>query len=486
MSSIALPQPTWRRWFVLLPLALGVGMVGIDASIVSVANATIGRELHASLAGLQWVTNAYLLALCSLLLNAGRIADRIGRKRAFMIGIAGFGLSSAGCALAGSTGQLIAWRAIQGAAGAMLMPSSLAILRATFSDRELDRAIGAWAATATSSVVAGPIVGGLLVEHVSWQSVFLINLPVALVAVLGTSWFALESRGPAGARDLDLPGFALGGAGLFVLVFALIKAQSHGWGSLYTIGLFAAATVLLAAFVVRERTAAEPMLPLGLFRSRPLSVASVLTVVTYFALYGVLFFWTLYLQRVLGDSPLTSGVQLLPLTAGFVVMSPLAGWIGARFGTRVSLLAGLLGIAAGSVVLTRVQIADGYGAVWPAFLLLGASLSLAAIAGVQTMMSNAPLRFAGVAGAVMTTACQLGGVLGIAVLGSVLGSHTAAPQLALHAGLTPQLAAAAGARAFLAGLHAAMWVVAGVALAGSLLAPLARRGEGEVGPAHLV
>jgi MFS family permease len=228
------------------------------------------------------------------------------------------------------------------------------------------------------------------------------------------------------------------------------------------------------------------MLPLGLFRSRPLSAASALTVVTYFALYGVLFFWTLYLQRVLGDSPVTSGVQLLPLTAGFVVMSPLAGWIGPRFGTRVSLLAGLLGIAAGSVVLTRVQIADGYGGVWPAFLLLGASLSLAAIAGVQTMMSNAPLRFAGVAGAVMTTACQLGGVLGIAVLGSVLGSHTAAAQLAPHGALTPQLAAAASARAFLAGLHAAMWVAAGVALAGSVLAPLARRGESEVGPVHLV
>jgi EmrB/QacA subfamily drug resistance transporter len=475
MSTLTVARAEWRRWLVLLPLALATGMVGIDASIVSVANATIGRDLHASLAGLQWVTNAYLLALCTLLLTAGRIADRVGRKRVFVTGIAAFGLSSAGCALAGSTGELIAWRALQGAAGAMLMPGSLAILRASFSAHELDRAIGAWAGTATASVVGGPIIGGLLVQHVSWQSVFLINLPVAVVAISAALWLATESRSEERGQWLDLLGVVLASAGLFVLVFALIKAQAHGWGSAYTLGLLAAAGLLLAGFIAREAVASAPMLPLELFRSRALAAAAGATVVTYFALYGLLFFWTLYLQRVLGDSPVTSGVHLLPLTLGFVVSTPLAGWIGSRLGSRMSLLLGLVGIAVGSAWLTRVQIADGYDAIWPPFLLVGVSLALAVVAGIQTLMSNAPIRFAGIAGGVMTTACQLGGVLGIAVLGSVVGSHAAASH-----------AAATGPGAFLDGLHAAMWVAAAVALAGSLLAPFARRGEGDVGPVHLV
>jgi Na+/melibiose symporter-like transporter len=300
--------------------------------------------------------------------------------------------------------------------------------------------------------------------------VFLINLPVALIAIAGAVWLAAESRAEDASRSLDLPGVALAGAGLFLLVFALIKAESHGWGSAYTVGLLAMALLVLASFVARERAAGEPMLPLELFSSSAFSAAGVVTVLTYFVLYGVLFFWTLYLQRVLGDSPITSGVHLLPLTLAFVAASPLAGWIGSRFGPKLPLLGGLLGIAAGSVWLTQVQIADGYGGVWPAFVLLGATLALAAIAGVQTLMSNAPVRHAGIAGAVMTTACQLGGVLGISVLGSVLASHAAG---------------GGGARGFLGGLHTAMWVCAATALAGSLLAPFARRGEGEVGPVHV-
>jgi EmrB/QacA subfamily drug resistance transporter len=456
------------------------------------------------------------LALCALLLNAGRLADRVGRKRVFIAGTAAFGLSSAGCALAGSPGELIAWRAVQGVGGAMLLPSSLAILRASFPARELDRAVGAWAAASTASVVAGPIVGGLLVEYVSWQSVFLINVPIALVALAGAIGFVAESRGEHASGSLDAPGVALGSGGVFLLVFALINAGSHGWGSAYTLGLFAVAFALLVLFIARERTAKEPMLPLELFHRRAFSAAAGANVVTYISLYGVLFFWTLYLQRVLGDSPLTSGVHLLPLTLGFVGTSPLAGLLGSRFGPRMPLLAGLLGIASGSMLLTFVRIEDGYGGVWPALLLLGVSLALAAVACVQTLMSNAPLRHAGSAGAVTTTACQLGGLLGIAVLGSVLASHATATvaheliadgvsprlatQLALHAGpgtahalpaahvpasLTRQVAGASP-RAFVDGLRAAMWVSAAIALLGALLARFVGRGEGNPGPVGLV
>jgi EmrB/QacA subfamily drug resistance transporter len=514
MSTLALAPPTWRRWLVLPVLSMAIFMVGIDVSIVSVANATIGRDLHASLGALQWVTNAYLLALSTLLLNAGRLGDRLGRKRVFITGVGAFAVSSAGCALATSTAELIACRAVQGAAGALLMPTSMAILQTTFSGRDLDVAIGGWGSASLGSIVIGPILGGFLVERVSWQSVFLINLPIGALTVLGAIWFAVESRDTSARGGFDLPGTILGAGGLFLLVFALIKAQSHGWGSLYTLGMLGAAILLVLAFLAWQRSATDPVLPLELFRSPALRAATALGIVTYFALYGILFFWTLYLQRVLGDSPVTSGVQLLPLTLGFLVTVPVAGWVGLRFGLRTSMLLGLLGLCAGALVMTRVQIADGYSGVWPGFLLLGASFAFAALSGMETVLSNAPLRLAGTAGAVVSASTQLGGVLGIAVLGSVLASHatgTLAHDLTAH-GVSPSLAAklASGAAtgsaqalshlprgqallvgrvasgAFLDGLHLAMLIVAGMTLAGAQFAHIIKRGDTAPGAKHLV
>ena len=522
MSTITAPAGTWRRWLVLPVLAVGAGMVGIDVSIVSVANATIGRDLHASLGGLQWVTNAYLLALCTLILNAGRLADRLGRRRIFLAGVATFGVASAGCSLAGSTAELIAWRTAQGAAGALLLPTSLAILRSSFEDKDLDVAVGAWGATTVGSIVVGPIVGGLLVEHLSWQSVFLINLPIAGLAIVGTLWVVIESRDAHAGSGFDLVGTILGGAGLCVLVFVVIKAQTHGWGSTYALGGFAVAAGLIIAFLAREATADDPMLPLQLFRSPAVSAATALTVVTYFAFYGALFFWTLYLQRGLGDSPVTSGVHLLPLTLGFLVGVAIGGWLGGRFGLRTPMLLGLLGLVAASLLMTQIQLRDGYGGVWPSFLLIGASIALTAVSGIEAMLSNAPVRYAGAAGSIVTTASQLGGVLGIAVLGSVLASHASSSlvnSLTAH-GVDPQLAARlathaatsssgslaqlladvprplahrlgrtlarAGERAFLDGLHDAMLVSGGVALAGTLVANLIKRGRAVGDTPHLI
>jgi EmrB/QacA subfamily drug resistance transporter len=504
---------------VVAPLALGIAMVAIDATIVSVANPTIGRDLHASLGGLQWVTNGYLLALCALLLTAGRFADRVGRKRVFIAGVGWFGLASAGCALAGSTVALISFRVLQGVGGAMLMPASVAVLRAQFSGEDLDRAIGAWGAASASSLAAGPVIGGFLVQHISWQSVFLINVPIAAVVMAGTAVLAGESRADDPGGGYDLPGIALAGAGLFLLVFALVKVPSHGWGSAYTLCLLAAGLVTLAAFVMRERAAPSPMLSLSLFRSSSLTAAAALITIAYLALYGVLFFCTLYLQRVLGESAGASGLQLGALTIAIVVFAPAAAWLSGRAGPRPTALIAFLALAVGVGLLTRAEIADRYGGVWPSFVLLGAGFAFMMISCFQSLLSNAPVQFAGTASALLSIATQLGGVLGIGLLGSVLASRATStlrhelaayhlpPRLAsslahatstssstsLPGGLASHLPSAAvrhlgGAAdtAFVNGLHTAMWVAAAVALGACALVPLIRRGEGDAHAAFAV
>ncbi|MHB1570494.1 MAG: MFS transporter [Solirubrobacteraceae bacterium] len=447
MSSVGLLS-FGGRGRVLVGIALGIAMVGIDASIVSVANATIGRDLHASLAGLQWVTNAYLLALCILLLTGGRIADRLGRRTVFLAGVSGFALASGGCALAGSVGELIAFRALQGAAGALLMPSSLAIVRATFPDDELDRAISVWAAAATLSLIAGPIIGGLLVEHISWQSVFLLNLPVALLAIAGTLRFATESRDPTAAGSYDLPGIAAASGGLFLLVFALIKTQAHGWGSTYTLGLLATGLALLGLFVIVELRGADPMLPLGLFRSRTISSAAAATIVMYFCLFAVLFFWTLYLQRIHGDSPAQSGIHLLPLTISFVAAAAVIGAGGSRIHPRIALAGGLLLLALGLLLLARTSATSTIAAMSIPLAITGVGFGVVGVVSIQAILGNAPVEYAGSASAVVSTLVQLGGVLGTSILGSVIATHATsdlAAQLAhlqLHNHkLAPQLAA---------------------------------------------
>lgn len=500
----------------LLAIALGISMVGIDATIVSVANATLGRELHASLAGLQWVTNAYLLTLCILMLSAGRLADRVGRKRLFLIGVAGFGLASAGCALASSVGVLIVWRIVQGAAGAILIPSSLAVIRATFAGEDLDKAITVWGGASAMSLILGPLVGGLLVEKISWQSVFLLNLPVAGLAFVAAVRFVDESKDPDATRDFDLEGLGLVSLGLFFLVFGLIKVPAHGWGSLYTISLLAAGVALLFAFAVHEAASAEPMLPPALFRSRAFSTSAVATVVLYFAFYGVLFFWTLYLQRVHGDTPLRSGIHLAPMTVSFVLGAAIAGGFVSRYGAQIPLTAGLAGIGASLIWLASIGVHSSISAMFGPLVTLGLCFGAAAISSLQTMMGNAAVRYAGISSGVTSNLSQLGGVLGTAVLGSVLASHAASVfphQLAaqhVHGRALAALAAhgasgasqgletlshsippavagdvlAASSGAFVSGLQLATYIAAGLAIAGAPLGLFATRGQQDGGAVH--
>lgn len=492
----------------LLAVALGVGMVALDGTVVSVANPTISDKLHASLGDLQWVTNGYLLSLAVALIVGGKLGDRFGRRLIFCIGIVGFALMSLGCALSGSIGELITFRVIQGLAGAMLMPNTLALLRSAFPPEQLGRAVGIWGGSTALATASGPIIGGLLVQNVSWESIFLLNLPLGAVALAVTLGVVAESREPNPGRGFDLPGVAALSGGLFCIIWALIETDSHAWTSAYTIIFLAAGVVLLILFVIRELFAANPLLPMDLFKNRSLSGGTVLVILGFLCLYGVFFFVSLYLQNVHGYSPVGAGVRLLPLTGVFAFSAPLGGVMTEKLGPRAPLAIGmaLLGIA--MVGLHGLGVDSGYSALWPWFLLIGIALGLVVVASSEAIVGNAPVERGGVAGGLQSTANQLGGVLGTAILGSILAGKvssslpsvmrahnvtgTAANQLTtgkqyIAQGLSPKLHGVAGAAhahavaashdAFMNGLHAALLVAAVVAFVGVPIALIVKRGS---------
>jgi EmrB/QacA subfamily drug resistance transporter len=503
------PQRAANPWLSLVAVALGVMMVGLDGTVVGVANPTIAKDLDASLAGLQWVTNGYLLALAVLLIVGGKLGDRYGRKKVFIVGIVLFALTSLGCALSSTIEQLIAFRVLQGVGGALLLPNTLAILRASFPPEQLNQAVGAWGGSSAIAVASGPIIGGLLVENVSWESIFLLNLPLGLLAAIVAARWVTESKESTASSSFDVPGVALLSGGLFLVIWALIKAQDHGWGSAYVLGFAAVGLLLLVGFGLRERSTREPLLPLDLFANRSLSAGVVLIIVAFFALFGVLFFIGLYLQNVHGYSPVATGVRLLPLTATFAISAPLGGVLTQRFGPRAPLFAGMLILIVCFIGLSDLSVDSSYNAQWPFYFGIGLAMGMIIVASTEAVVGNAPVDQGGIAGGLQSTANQLGGVLGTAVLGSVLVSavgsslmdnllkagvpRATATQVAAQkelvgqgvAPVTPDMSASvahavtdASFAAFMDGLHAAMHVSIGLAVVGALLALLVGRGHG--------
>ncbi|MFZ0388466.1 MAG: MFS transporter [Solirubrobacteraceae bacterium] len=502
-----------NKWRTLISVSLGIMMVALDGTVVSVANPTIGHKLNASLADLQWVTNGYLLSIAVLLVFGGRLGDRFGRKRLFMLGMAGFALGSFGCALSGSIDLLILFRVVQGAFGAMMLPATLACLRAAFPPDELERAVGIWGGTSALATASGPIIGGLLVQHVSWESIFLLNLPLGAVALVVAFFSIQETKDVDSGSGLDPPGVLLLSGSLFALAWGLIKSQTHGWGSAYTLGFLAVALVLMLVFILWEKRVKVPLIPLELFRSPSFSAGVVLVVLGLFALYGVLFFMTLYLQRVHGYSPVQAGVRLLPLTAVFSLSSPLGGVLTARFGPRVPLFIGMVLMGAAFLGLRSVGIDTSYRGQWPWFVAVGVALGLIIVASTQAIVGNAPVDRAGVAGGIQQTGFQLGGVIGTSVLGTVIvtgvtahfAGHLAAAGVpgsligqlnttsvhqAVSQGIVPPVphmllapVTHASYLSFLDGLHKAMLVGAIVSFVGALVALLVQRGHELEGPA---
>jgi EmrB/QacA subfamily drug resistance transporter len=408
-------------WLTLVSVALGVIMVGLDGSVVSIANPVIAEDLGASLSQLQWITNAYLLTLGVTLILAGKLGDRFGRRLMFLIGVVGFGVASAGIGLIGSTTGVIALRVVQGAFGALLMPNSLAILRATFPADKLNLAIGIWGGSSAISVALGPIVGGLLVEHVSWESVFFLNLPIALIALVIGAVVLAESRSGA-EQHPDLPGIALLAGGLFALVYGLIKAQEWGWGAGSTVAFILGGIALLVVFCLVEARTRFALLPMRLFRNRSLTIGATTILIGFLAMFGVLFFLTLYLQNVHGYSPVQAGVRLLPLSVMMMFSSPLGGVMTERLGPRPPLVIGLGLTAAALFLMTGLGADSGFGALAVPMAMVGIGLGFVITASAEAIVGNAPVDDAGIASGLQSTAIQVGGVMGTAILGSILSS----------------------------------------------------------------
>ncbi len=500
-------HPAWT----LVAIGFGVIMVGIDATVVAVANPYIARSLHGSLSDLQWITNAYLLVLAVLLIPMGMLGDRFGRRRLFLIGVVGFALSSLAIGEIGSVTGVIAFRAVQGIFGAIILPNTLAILRNTFPPERLNRAIGIWGSASAISIAAGPIVGGLLVQHVSWESVFYINVPIGALALLVGLLTLAESRDPH-PRAIDGVGLALLAGGLFCVVFALVKAESWGWGDAKTIGFLVVGLALLVVLALVERRVRAPLLPPALFKSRALTLGTTAVALAFFAMYGVLFFVTLYLENVHGYDPVSAGVRLLPLTAIFAVAAPLGALMNDRLGPRFAVPFGMTSMTVALGLLLLLHRDSTYVHLWPSFVLLGLGVGVVIVAASDAIVASAPPEEAGIAGGIQATGLQLGGVLGTSVLGSVLASHVgtviganltaagvpapiahqlvAAKQL-IAQGLAPQMpgataqlqaaVTAASQGAFMSGLHLALVIAAVVCLATAVLGAFITRPE-PVGP----
>jgi EmrB/QacA subfamily drug resistance transporter len=406
----------------------------VDSTILNVALPTIQVDLHASLSALQWVADAYLLVLASLLLLAGSTADRLGRRRLFTIGLAAFSLGSLLCSLAPDTGSLIALRMLQAFGGCMLTPVSLSIVRNVFTDpKERAQALGIWSGVFGLGTACGPVVGGVLVAEVGWRSVFWVNVPIGLVMMAAARRYVPESRAPH-PRRVDAGGQALMIVMLGSLTYAVIQGPSSGWASPVIVAFFAVAFTALIAFILTERHSAQPLLELRFFRSPPFTGASVIAVLAFTVLAGFLFVSTLYLQQVHGESPLRAGLALLPATAVMAVAAPVAGRITGRYGGRIPLVASGLLIAAGSWVLLGLGPDTPYGRLTLAYALLGAGHGLVNPPITNAGVSGMPPEQAGVASAVISATRQVGSVFGVAVMGAML---TASLRARLAAG-TPR------------------------------------------------
>jgi EmrB/QacA subfamily drug resistance transporter len=404
---------------------LGSGIALLDGTIVSVALPTIQRSLGGGLAGQQWVSSAYLLTLGSLILVGGSLGDIFGERRVFALGVAGFGLASLLCALAPTIGLLAVARGVQGVSGALLTPSSLAVIVATFPEDERGAAIGTWTAFGAIATVIGPLAGGELLALASWRWLFLINLPfvaTALVLILAVIPRAQIPR--LGRRHVDLPGALLCAAGLAGVVFALIEAPRLGWRDPEIIVALLGGALLCGGFLLRERLARDPMLPLSLFRRHNFAAANVETLVVYGALGVFFFFLILYLQQVAGYSPLHSGLALLPITLVLFALSRRVGRLSARFGPRLFMSGGPLLASAGLLLALRIGRSPGYfSELLPAVGVFALGLSLTVAPLTTTVLAGVESERAGIASAVNNAVARVAGLLATAGVGALVAAH---------------------------------------------------------------
>src|ERR1022692_4874595 len=407
-----------RRRQILLVLCLSLLVVVIDNTILNTALPTLARVLHAGTSSLQWITDAYTLCFAALLIPAGALGDRYGRRLSLLGGLTVFALGSAAAAFATGTGTLIAARVVMGLGAPFVMPATLSILNAVFPPKERPQAIAAWSAVAGVGIVIGPTLGGLLLSHFWWGSVFLINVPLVALALIGVLMTVPETAEP-GSHRLDILGTALVGGALFAIVDAIIEAPARGWTSGATIAGTVAGLAALGAFVWWELRIANPLIDLRVFAVRAFSTAAASVTVIFFALFGSLFVLTQYLQLVHGYSPLSAGVRALPFAFAMAALSPLSPVLAKRFGTRVIIPAGMALMGAGLLDLSTVGVHTAYPPVALAVAIMGAGMGLVMAPASTTIMTTVPAHQAGAGSAINDTIREVGGALGVAIVGSL-------------------------------------------------------------------
>jgi EmrB/QacA subfamily drug resistance transporter len=458
---------------VLALVCLAQFMVVLDATIVNVALPTLQRDLHFSPSSLQWVINSYTLVFGGFLLLGGRASDLFGRKRLFLLGIVVFTAASVLDGLAPSSGFLIAARALQGFGAALVSPAALAIVTTTFPEGRLrTRAMGIWAAIAVGGGAVGMLLGGILTEYASWRWIFFVNIPVGLLAFLFATRFVPESRGPE-RRGFDLLGAFSVTSGLIVLVYAIVKVQEYGWVSVRTIGLLAVALALLAGFVVTELRSRHPLVRLGIFRTRSLTVANAVMLSVGGGMFAIFFFATLYVQQILHLSPVQAGLGFLPLTAAIIIASGIAQQaIGPRISVIPVAVVGMAMAALGLILLSRVSADGSYlSDVLPGILVMGFGLGFTFVPLTLIATTNVAVDDAGLASGLFNTSQQVGGALGLAILSTIAANRTADRLAGLGSGATPH----EHAQALVSGFHIGFLAGAGLmALGFTLVAVLVR------------
>jgi EmrB/QacA subfamily drug resistance transporter len=452
--ALAIFSEERRKWWTLAAVAFGLFMIMLDNTVVNVALPAIQEDLGADLSELQWIVTGYALTFAALMLIGGKLADAYGRRLIFVVGIVIFTLASLWCGLADTGDMLIAARVVQGAGAALMNPATLSIIAATFAPRERGMAIGIWAGVSALALAIGPLVGGLLTEHLSWHWIFFVNVPVGVVAIAASFLFITESKDET-HTSLDLPGLGTSALGLFALTYGLIEANGYGWTSARIVGSFVVAVVSLTSFIAIERRRRSPMLDLSLFRSGTYTGANVAMLLVALSMFGVFFFVSLYMQNVLGYSAVQAGAAFLPMTLIIILVAPIAGKSSDRFGSRWLMTIGMVLLGVQLLYLSQLGPDAEFWNLLPGLLVGGLGMAMTMTPTAAAATRAVPVHKAGVGSAVLNAMRQVGGSVGIALMGAIV-AHEAS--------------GSPGIDGFMAGYERALFVAALIAFAGSIVA----------------
>jgi EmrB/QacA subfamily drug resistance transporter len=448
-----------RKWWTLAAVAFGLFMIMLDNTIVNVALPSIQRDLHMKISSLEWIVTAYALTFAALLVTGGKLGDYYGRRKMFTLGLAVFTAASLVCGLAPSAGFLIGARAVQGVGSALMNPATLSIITATFAPRERGRAIGIWAGVSAMALAIGPLIGGVIVDNLNWNWIFFVNVPVGVVGIVVSELVIRESRDTSTEQSIDVPGLVTSGLGLLALCYALIEGNSLGWASAEVIGLFVASVALIGAFILLELHQRLPMLDLSLFKNPSFAGANTVAMLVSLGMFGVFFYVSLYVQNILGYSPTKAGATFLPMTCLIILVAPLAGHLSDTIGSRWLIATGMTLLGISSLLYLRVGTHAAYSDLLPQLLVGGVGMALVMSPMTSAAMASVQIDKAGVGSGVLNSFRQVGGSLGIALMGAILASY-------VHPGdRSPE--------DFVAGLHAALTTSALIAFGGALVAVVA-------------